>query len=61
MDLLLCFRGGSELLPSGSHSEVSALLGYYVARAASCLPTFRDMLSAPYSAVKEYILKLLDT
>jgi len=61
MDLLLYFRGGSEILPSSSHNEVFALLGYYVAHVASCLPTFRYMLSAPYSGVKEYILELLDT
>jgi hypothetical protein len=36
-----------------SIAEVFALLGCYAAYVGSCLPTFRDCLSIPYSRIKQ--------
>jgi hypothetical protein len=35
-------------------AEILALLGYYAALSGSCVPTFRDSLSVPFSRAKKF-------
>jgi hypothetical protein len=41
------FRSGDS-----HNDEICAVLGYYAAPCANCLPTFRDNVSVPSSQVK---------